>query len=303
MKRWVLITALGLLACQADGSPTGAMAAGSTGESASEPAAEAPEGAHATRDCESGPTTAPRPGAECEPCSACECDNALIEPGASHEDEGTSAEPYGDAGPLEAVSPEDSATAADASGPPGMGMDAGVACDCDASPGPSPEQPAPGSVRQPEYDGDGALLRPNDAERWVFMGSGVNLNYAPVRPGVIVDVVTVTLMEPTAYRYFQAHGTFAEGTMTVLMGFALDSGAPPAEHGQYPGDQLFFEMSVKDSSAHGDAIWGYYDFGLGAGGRTAVAKPVAECNACHAENAAEDFVFTQFYPFMRSAAP
>ena len=152
------------------------------------------------------------------------------------------------------------------------------------------------AVRQPQYNEDGTLQRPADAEEWVFMGSGVNFNYIAVKPGIVVDVLTVTLMEPTAYHYFKDTGTFAEGTMTALLAFLLDSGAPPAQHGQYPGELAAFEMSVKDSAAHGMDVWGYYDFGLGD---AAPAKPASECNACHKENAQTDFVFTQFYPFMR----
>ena len=177
---------------------------------------------------------------------------------------------------------------------PDAAVDAGVICDCDATPDAGD---LASEVRQPEYNADGTLKRPADAEQWVFMGSGVNLNYVPLKPGIVVDVLTVTLMEPTAYRRFQETGTFAEGTMTALMGFMLDSGAPPAEHGQYPGERLFFEMSVKDSKAHGADVWGYY--GFGPDGQAAAVQPASECNACHEQNAQTDFVFTQFYPFMR----
>jgi hypothetical protein len=156
------------------------------------------------------------------------------------------------------------------------------------------------AVRQPAYDAAGQLIRPEDVEQWVFMGSGVNLNYVPLPPGVVFDVLTVTLMEPSAYRYFQRTGAFAEGTMTALMVYAAASGAPPAEHGQYLGDPLAFEMSVKDSAVHGDDVWGYYGFGVD--GQRATAQPATECNTCHRDNAATDFVFTQFYPRMRSGA-
>jgi hypothetical protein len=157
------------------------------------------------------------------------------------------------------------------------------------------------AVRQPEYDAEGQLIRPKDAEDWVFMGSGVNLNYIALPPGLVIDVLTVTLMEPTAHRHFQQTGTFAEGTMTALMVYALASGAPPSEHGQYPGDPLAFEMSVKDSAVHGADAWGYYGFALD--GQRAAVQPATECNACHRDSAATDFVFTQFYPRMRSTTP
>jgi hypothetical protein len=34
---------------------------------------------------------------------------------------------------------------------------------------------------------------------------------------------------------------------------------------------------------------------------SAVAQPAAACNACHQQNAREDWVFTQFYPALRGA--
>lgn len=187
----------------------------------------------------------------------------------------------------------------DAKGGVDATVDTGSGCECEASECEATTDAGQGAsgVRQPEYTADGALKRPAGTEQWVFMGSGVNLNYVPGDGKTALDVMTVTLMEPTAYRHFQQTGTFAEGTMTALYGFVAGTGAPPAEHGQYLGNPLFFEMSVKDSAVHGEAVWGYYD--IGPTGETASAKPESECNACHADNAETDFVFTQFYPFMR----
>jgi len=33
----------------------------------------------------------------------------------------------------------------------------------------------------------------------------------------------------------------------------------------------------------------------------AAAEPTAACNACHKANAADDLVFTQYYPVLRAA--
>lgn len=155
----------------------------------------------------------------------------------------------------------------------------------------------PEGVRQPEYDAQGRLVRPEDAMDWVFMGSGINLNYVETGTAPPSDMMSVTLMEPSAHRYFMEHGTFASGTMTALMFYPLASGAPPSVDGQYAGDLLGFEMSVKDPAKHGDALWGYYDFPAGA--QAADAFPEATCQTCHAEHAETDLVFTQFYPRMR----
>jgi hypothetical protein len=34
---------------------------------------------------------------------------------------------------------------------------------------------------------------------------------------------------------------------------------------------------------------------------SAKAQPTAACNACHQQSAAEDWVFSQFYPVLREA--
>ena len=47
--------------------------------------------------------------------------------------------------------------------------------------------------------------------------------------------------------------------------------------------------------------WAYFDFGRDAA--TARALPASRCQACHAEHAAKDNVFVQFYPTLRDLAP
>ena len=49
--------------------------------------------------------------------------------------------------------------------------------------------------------------------------------------------------------------------------------------------------------------WAYFSFGHQPQPyeETAKAFPAESCNACHEANAADDFVFTQFYPVLRAA--
>ncbi|MGY8996414.1 MAG: cytochrome P460 family protein, partial [Alphaproteobacteria bacterium] len=51
--------------------------------------------------------------------------------------------------------------------------------------------------------------------------------------------------------------------------------------------------------------WVYFSFGHHAPpyAQTATAFPAESCNACHESAAADDFVFTQFYPVLRAADP
>jgi hypothetical protein len=67
--------------------------------------------------------------------------------------------------------------------------------------------------------------------------------------------------------------------------------------GQYPGDRVAFEMSVKDSEHSPDTVWSYYSFD--GTGQSAAPHDPAECFDCHDEHAATDHVFSQFYPVIR----
>ncbi|MEO8260349.1 MAG: cytochrome P460 family protein [Acidobacteriota bacterium] len=59
---------------------------------------------------------------------------------------------------------------------------------------------------------------------------------------------------------------------------------------------------MKDSSQVPEG-WAYYGFGGGGAIRSsASAEPKANCFSCHAEHAARDHVFLQFYPLLSEAA-
>jgi hypothetical protein len=65
------------------------------------------------------------------------------------------------------------------------------------------------------------------------------------------------------------------------------------------------EMAVKDSKRVPES-WAYYDFGgpmMGGYRSTAAPQPKANCFSCHAEHAARDNVFVQFYGLLNEAAP
>lgn len=84
------------------------------------------------------------------------------------------------------------------------------------------------------------------------------------------------------------------------------------------GDFIGLEATVKDSKRFPDepGNWAYFSFTGGGspmmnpgsehGGplkATAKAFPTASCAACHQSSAAEDMVFTQYYPVIRAAKP
>jgi hypothetical protein len=72
------------------------------------------------------------------------------------------------------------------------------------------------------------------------------------------------------------------------------------------GDFIGLEVSIKDSSRFPDepGNWAYFSFGHAYPLKDETAKNLpASCNQCHQSNARQDYVFTQYYPVVRAAAP
>ena len=75
----------------------------------------------------------------------------------------------------------------------------------------------------------------------------------------------------------------------------------PSKQGFFEGDFIALEVSVKDTKRF-PGSWAYFNLGKGAPGSKAVANPRQGCQACHAQNAADDNVFVQFYPTLRAVS-
>jgi hypothetical protein len=75
--------------------------------------------------------------------------------------------------------------------------------------------------------------------------------------------------------------------------------------GFFNGDLQGFEIAHKDSSRYPESTggWAYYSFGHQPEpyADTTAAMPIAACAACHTAAAADDMVFTQYYPILRAA--
>lgn len=169
-----------------------------------------------------------------------------------------------------------------------------------------PRQPvaATSAGVMPRYDASRNLLLPGDYRRWVLVGSSLGLSYSEGGQGDH-QMFNTTLMEPSAYQHFVETGTFREGTMLALIGQGIGTNATPARQGQFATDVHMLEMAVKDSKRVPEG-WAYYAFGgpMSGGYRPSAApQPKASCFNCHAEHAANDKVFVQFYGLLNDVAP
>lgn len=147
----------------------------------------------------------------------------------------------------------------------------------------------------PRYAADGRLLRPDRVERWVLVGASLGQGYTDATeagPGMFHRVY----LEPSAYEHFLRTGRFREGTMLALAIRSPERRVPPSRAGWTEGELAAVEMAVKDGSRFAGG-WAYFDFGRDRA--TAAPFPAERCANCHAQHAARDNVFIQFYPQLR----
>ena len=175
-----------------------------------------------------------------------------------------------------------------------------------------PAAPKP-AMPLPEYDQTGALLRPVDYEKWVVVGTSIGLGYEdgkkadPDNPGQFNNVY----LQTAAFDHFVETGEFPEQTMFIVTNLPSRSTKKDKEKtgvlrsGFFAGSTVGMEVSIKDSKRFPEG-WGYYMFhdkpGEPKKARDA-EKPFArkDCYDCHAEHAANDLVFTQYYSVLTAA--
>lgn len=160
----------------------------------------------------------------------------------------------------------------------------------------------------PRYAGD-SLIRPDGFERWVLAGASMGLGYsepsgadAARGAGATGGMFHNVYIEPTAYEHYVRTGKFREKTMLAMTLYEPGQKVHPSKQGFFEGDFIAVEFALKDSARY-PGSWAYFNFGKGAPGSRMVAMPRrAGCQACHAQNAADDNVFVQFYPTLRAVS-
>lgn len=166
---------------------------------------------------------------------------------------------------------------------------------------PKADAPSLAGMATPTYTADGDLILPEDYRTWIFVGASLGLSYSEGAaeregPGAFTNVY----IQPQAYRYFMDTGEFPEGTMLPMDIYRPGSRESINQAGYFEKDFLGMEVAVKDGERYEDG-WAYLSFRDRSGGlrESASAFPKDRCYDCHAEHAATDNVFTQFYPVLQ----
>jgi hypothetical protein len=146
-----------------------------------------------------------------------------------------------------------------------------------------------GQSNQPVYSPDGSLARPTNYREWIFLSSGLGMNYSA--GAASKPAFTNVFVTPEAYRGFKATAKWPEKSMFVVEIYSAESRGSINKAGQYQSRLLGLDVEVKDSSRPSE--WSYYNFDPGSSSARALG---GGCNKCHSEHAAVEHTFVQFYP-------
>ncbi len=152
-----------------------------------------------------------------------------------------------------------------------------------------------GAENIPAYGKDGSLLVPKDYRAWIFLSSGIDMVYGP--RGVAMaghSMFDNVFVNPESYRSFVKDGTWPDKTMLILEIRGAQTNASINHGGHSQGGEIMgMEVHVKDAAKF-PGKWAFFD--VGASGAGNLIPPPADCYSCHADHAAVDTTFVQFYP-------
>jgi len=149
---------------------------------------------------------------------------------------------------------------------------------------------------------DGELVRPTGYREWVYVGTPVTPNDMNNGKAAFPEHHNVYI-DPKSWKQWKESGKFRDGTILVKELVSNGSKAAVSGAGYFQGEYIGLEATIKSKKLFPKDAgnWGYYSFsGKNHKTLTATAKafPAEACNACHAASAADDFVFTQYYPVL-----
>jgi len=145
----------------------------------------------------------------------------------------------------------------------------------------------------PTYTKEGDLVPPLQYREWIYLTSGLDMNYFPKSDPSMSSFDNV-FVNPEAYRSFLATGTWPDKTVIVLEGRGASSKGSINKAGHFQSGGLTgLEIHVKDE-ARFPGKWAVFD--VASESKATLFPKTATCYSCHAEHAAVDTTFAQFYP-------
>lgn len=151
---------------------------------------------------------------------------------------------------------------------------------------------------------NGELVRPTGFREWIYVGTPVTPNDMNNGKAAFPEHHNVYI-DPESWAHWKDTGEFRDGTILMKELVSVGSKAAVSGAGYFQGDFIGLEATIKSKKhfPNEPGNWAYYSFSTPDHKtltETATALPAASCNACHDASAADDFVFTQYYPVLRA---
>jgi hypothetical protein len=153
--------------------------------------------------------------------------------------------------------------------------------------------PAGTAPYTPAYTKEGDLVPPLQYREWIYLTSGLGMNYTPMTDPNMSKFDNV-FVNPEAYRSFLSTGTWPDKTVIVLEGRGASAKGSINKAGHFQsGGVTGLEIHLKDESRF-PGKWAFFD--VASETKSTLFPQTADCYSCHAEHAAVDTTFVQFYP-------
>jgi len=157
-------------------------------------------------------------------------------------------------------------------------------------------QTASAPASDPQYTSDGKMRLPENYREWVYLSTGLDMSYSPAAQAAGADhhMFDNVFVNPSSYKAFKETGTWPDKTVLVLEVRGAQSKGSINQRGNYQTDNMMgLEVHVKDQAKFPGkwAFFGFDDSKLGD-----MVPTSAQCYSCHADHAAVDTTFVQFYP-------
>ncbi|HSE96472.1 MAG TPA: cytochrome P460 family protein [Methylomirabilota bacterium] len=157
-----------------------------------------------------------------------------------------------------------------------------------------------------QFTATGELVRPEGWREWVYIGAPLTPNSLNPPAAPFPEFHNVYI-DPESWKHYQRTGAFREGTLLAKELVSVGATQATSGKGFFMGEMIGFEIAYKSAARFPNepGHWAYFSFGHKPEpyDQTAAKQPVANCAACHTVAAAQDNVFTQYYPVLRAARP
>ena len=152
---------------------------------------------------------------------------------------------------------------------------------------------------------DGRLLRPTGYREWVYVGTPLTPNDMNNGKASFPEFHSVYI-DPVSWKTWKETGKFRENTIIIKEMTSVGSKSAASGKGYFMGEFAGLEASIKSAKyfPNEPGNWAYFSFSTENHKtlkKERAAAPAESCNSCHMAAAADDWVFTQYYPVLRAA--